>query len=247
MSVRSRPLTAIVTGASSGIGLAITRALLARGDRVVGNARSQEKLERVARELGAGARFVPIAGDVGDPATSERLFGVVEREDGRVDLLVNNAGIFLAKPIADYRPEDVDALVDTNLRGFVYPTQRAARHMSARGGGHIVSVTASLARAPVASVPASVPILVKAGIEAATRALALELAPKGIYVSAVAPGIVDTPLYGPEMHDFLRTLSPLGRLGTAAEIADAVLHLADATYTTGVVLPVDGGMATGRW
>jgi NAD(P)-dependent dehydrogenase (short-subunit alcohol dehydrogenase family) len=247
MSVRSRPLTAIVTGASSGIGLAVTKALLARGDRVIGNARSPEKLERVARELGAGPRFVPVAGDIGEPATSERLFGFVELDGGRVDLLVNNAGVFLAKPIADNRPEDIDALVDTNLRGFVCPTQRAARHMSRQGGGHIVSVTASLARAPVASVPASVPILVKAGIEAATRALALELAPRGIYVSAVAPGIVDTPLYGPEMHDFLRTLSPLGRLGTADEIAEAVLHLADATYTTGVVLPVDGGMATGRW
>jgi NAD(P)-dependent dehydrogenase (short-subunit alcohol dehydrogenase family) len=247
MSVRHRPIRAVVTGASSGIGLAITSALLARGDQVIGNARSREKLERVARELGAGSRFVPVPGDIADPATSERLFELAEAELGRVDLLVNNAGVFIAKPLADYGPRDVDALVDTNLRGFVYATQRAARHMESRGGGHIVSVTASLARAPVASVPASVPILIKAGVEAATRALALELAPKGILVSAVAPGIVDTPLYSADMHEFLRTLAPLGRMGTATEIADAVLYMASATFTTGVVLPVDGGMATGRW
>lgn len=240
------PLTAVVTGASSGIGLAVARAFLERGDRVVGNARSEARLARAAEALGAGSRFLPVAGDVADPSTSARLFEKAEAAFGRVDVLVNNAGIFLAKPLVDYTREDLDALLDTNLRGFVFPTQHAVRHMAARGGGHIVNVTASIASQPQASVPASLPILIKGGIERATRALALELAPAKILVSAVAPGIIDTPLYTPDLHGFLGTLQPQGRLGTVEEVADAVLYLSGATFTTGVVLPVDGGMSAGR-
>ncbi|MFO0695966.1 MAG: SDR family oxidoreductase [Polyangiales bacterium] len=245
MSVRN-PLTAVVTGASSGIGLAVSRAFLERGDRVVGNARSEERLARAAETLGAGSRFVPVAGDIADPSTSTRLFAAAEAAFGGADVLVNNAGIFLAKPIVDYSRADVDALLDTNLRGFVHATQEAVRHMVARGGGHIVNVTASISLQPQASVPASLPILIKGGIQQATKALAVELAAQKILVSAVAPGIIDTPLYTPDMHAFLRTLQPAGRIGAAREVANAVLYLADATFTTGVVLPVDGGMSAGR-
>lgn len=241
------PITAVVTGASSGIGLAVTRALLVRGDTVFGNARDEARLHDVARTLDAGARFVPVAGDIGDEATAARIFDLAESRGARVHALVNNAGIFSAKPFTDYTPGDLESLLHTNLRGFVLASQRAAAHMGARGGGHIVNVTASIALQPLANVPASLPILIKGGIHAATKALALELAGSGIHVSAVAPGIIDTPLYEAGMHGFLRTLSPFGRLGTAEEVAEAVLYLADATYTTGVVLPVDGGMSSGRF
>ena len=148
---------------------------------------------------------------------------------------------------SDTTDAELDALLDTNLRGFVHATKRAIRHMEPRGGGHIVNVTASIALQPQASVPAALPILIKGGLHAATKALALELASKQIHVNAVAPGIVDTPLYTPDMHGFLKTLQPFGRIGSADEIADAVLHLAGASFTTGVVLPVDGGMSAGRF
>ncbi len=244
---KPRPITAVVTGASSGIGFAVARAFLSRGDTVVGSGRSADRLASAAAALDAGSRFLPVAGDIGRPETSERLFDRVEEAFGRADVLVNNAGIFLAKPIVDYTNEDLDALVDTNLRGFVYATRRAARHMRAHGGGHVVNVTASIALQPQDAVPASLPILIKGGINAATRALALELAPDRIHVSSVAPGIVDTPLYTPDMQEFLNGLQPFGRIATPDEIAEAVLYLADATFTTGVVLPVDGGMSAGRF
>lgn len=246
MSTHS-PITAIVTGASSGIGLAVARAFLGRGDNVVGNARTEERLARAAEVLGAGSRFAGVAGDIADPSTAQRLFERAEAAFGRVHVLVNNAGIFLAKPFGDYTDADLDALLGTNLRGFVHATRRAVQHMEAQGGGHVVNVTASIALQPQASVPASLPILIKGGLHAVTKALAVELAPKKIHVNAVAPGIVDTPLYTPEMHGFLNTLQPFGRIGTVGEIADAVLHLAQATFTTGVVLPVDGGMSAGRY
>jgi NAD(P)-dependent dehydrogenase (short-subunit alcohol dehydrogenase family) len=166
---------------------------------------------------------------------------------GHVDVLVNNAGIFNAKPFVEYTEEELDQLVATNLKGFVYASQAAARHMVARRQGHIVNITASIALQPNQQVPALLPVLIKGGINAATRALALELAPHNVKVNAVAPGIVDTPLYTPEQHGFLNGLSPAGRIATVREIADAVLYLTSADFTTGVVLPVDGGMSTGKW
>lgn len=246
MSQRT-PITAVVTGAGSGIGLAITSAFLSRGDRVVGNGRSLDRLEAAAAALGAGAQFLPVEGDIGHPETAERIFDEAERAFGRVDVLVNNAGIFVAKPIVDYTDHDLDSLLSTNLRGFFYATRRAVRHMRGRGGGHVVNVTASIALQPQSTVPASLPILIKGGINQATRALALELAPDRIHVSSVAPGIVDTPLYTPDMHGFLQSLQPFGRIAKPSEIAEAVLFLADASFTTGVVLPVDGGMSAGRY
>lgn len=240
------PITAVVTGASSGIGLAIAQAFLSRGDRVVGNGRSLDRLQTAAATLGGGDRFLPVSGDIGHPQTAERVFDEAERAFGRVDVLVNNAGIFVAKPVVDYTDEDLDALLGTNLRGFFYATRRAVRHMRAHGGGHVVNVTASIALQPQSSVPASLPILIKGGINQVTRALALELAPSRIHVSSVAPGIVDTPLYTPDMHGFLQSLQPFGRIAAPSEVAEAVLFLADASFTTGVVLPVDGGMSAGR-
>ena len=242
-----RTRTVIVTGASSGIGLAIARAFLERGDNVVGNSRTLERLEAAADQLGRPDNFLPVAGDVAAPRTAPRLFADAIGRFGQVDVLVNNAGIFVAKPFADYSTEDLDALISTNVRGFFHVTQEAVRHMTARRQGHIVNITASIALQSLAAVPALLPILVKGGLNQATRALALELAPHNVQVNAVAPGIIDTPLYTSDMHEFLSTLQPAGRIGRPQDVVDAVLYLSDAGFTTGIVLPVDGGMSTGKW
>ena len=244
---KHRTMTVIVTGASSGIGLAISRTLLERGDNVVGNARTMERLEAAAGQLGRSDKFLPVAGDVADPATAKRLFAEAIGRFGHVDVLVNNAGIFVAKAFADYSTEDLDALISTNLKGFFHVTQEAVRHMTPRKQGHIINITASIALQSIAAVPALLPILVKGGLNQATRALALELAPYNVQVNAVAPGIIDTPLYTSDMHEFLSTLQPAGRIGQPQDVVDAVLYLSDASFTTGVVLPVDGGMSTGKW
>ncbi|MES2935446.1 MAG: SDR family NAD(P)-dependent oxidoreductase [Pseudomonadota bacterium] len=239
--------TVVITGASSGIGLGLTAAYLKRGFNVVGNARTEERLRSAATALGNPANFLAVAGDIGDPATAKQLFARAVERFGKVDILVNNAGIFNAKPLTAYTTEELDSLINTNLKGFFYASQEAVAHMTPRKEGHIVSITASIALHPNANVPAMLPILIKGGINSATKALALELAPHNIKVNAVAPGIIDTPLYTSDMHDFLKRLQPVGHIGTVKDVADAVLYLTDANFTTGVVLPVDGGMATGTW
>ena len=239
--------TAIVTGASSGIGLAIARAFLDRGYVVVGNARTQSRLKKAHDALGSSDRFVPVEGDIGRPEVGKRLFDVALERSGRVDVLVNNAGIFIAKATIDYAVDEVEQMISTNLKGFLYPSQQAARHMTERGSGSIINITASLAIQPQAGAPALLAVLIKGGIGHATRALALELAPKGVRVNAIAPGIIDTPMHNPATLEFLKTLSPMKRIGTVDHIVEAALYLVDAEFTTGVVLPVDGGATTGRW
>lgn len=245
--MRAANRTVVITGASSGIGLALAEAYLERGHNVVGNARSAERLEQARDRLGNPANFHGVAGDIADPDTAEALFAAARARFGKVDILINNAGIFTAKPFHTYTPQEVERLVDTNLKGFFYPSQQAAAHMAANQGGHIVNITASIAIQPNAKAPAVLPVLVKGGINSATRALALELAPHKVKVSAVAPGIVDTPMHDPAAHDFLRGLQPTGELGKVQDIVDAVLYLTDASFTTGVVLGVDGGATAGTW
>jgi len=239
--------TAIVTGASSGIGLALTRAFLERGYNVIGNARTLTRLKQASEALGSPAGFVPVEGDIGRPEVGKRLFDVALERFGHVDVLINNAGIFIAKPTADYTEDDIERLMATNLKGFLYPTQHAARHMAQRGSGSILNITASLAIQPQASVPALLAVLTKGGIDRATRALALELAPRGVRVNAIAPGIIDTPMHKPATHEFLKSASPMNQLGTVDQIVEAAFYLTDAGFTTGVVLAVDGGATTGRW
>jgi NAD(P)-dependent dehydrogenase (short-subunit alcohol dehydrogenase family) len=165
---------------------------------------------------------------------------------GKVDVLVNNAGIFTAKPFTQFTPAEIEEQISTNLKGVLYPSQEAAKHMTARKSGKIINITASLAIQPNSSVPALLAVTLKGGINQATRALALELAPYGVTVNAVAPGTVDTPMHPAETHDFLNKLQPLGRMAKVSEIADAVLYLAKSDYVTGTVLPVDGGASAGK-
>ncbi|MGH8435041.1 MAG: SDR family NAD(P)-dependent oxidoreductase [Pseudomonas sp.] len=245
--MQSHQKTVVITGASSGIGLALAEAYLQRGFNVVGNARSEERLQAAAAHLGHSERFLGVAGDIAESATAKRIFERAVAGFGKVDILVNNAGIFNAKPFTEYTEEDLETLVNTNLKGFFYASQAAAAHMVPRKNGHIVNITASIALQPNINVPAVLPVLIKGGINQATRALALELSPHNVKVAAVAPGIVDTPMYTPEDHSFLNTLQPAGRIASTAEIVDAVLFLSGADFITGVVLPVDGGMSSGKW
>jgi NAD(P)-dependent dehydrogenase (short-subunit alcohol dehydrogenase family) len=167
---------------------------------------------------------------------------------GSVDALVNNAGIFFAKPFTEYTPEDFRALSSTNLDGFIQTTQLVVKQMLAqKTGGSVVSITASIADHPLAVFTASVPMITKGGINAISRSLAMEYAKQGIRVNAVAPGVVDTPLLKDAPKDFLCTLSPLGEIGAAKDIAEAVFYLTEASQVTGEVLHVDGGMHLGRW
>lgn len=238
--------TAIVTGASSGIGLAISVALAARGYALVVTSRSISASHPSIATIGA-ERLAAISGDVSDPATSRALLETAVGRFGGVDLLVNNAGIFIPKPFAQYTDEDFDRLMATNVRGFFNLTRPVLAHMLQRGSGHIVNITTSLAENPIKQVPCTLPLLAKGGLNAATRALALEVAGSGVRVNAVSPGIIRTPMHPEHTHETLATLHPVGRMGDAAEVASGVLYLEDSPFVTGEILHVDGGASIGRW
>lgn len=235
--------TAIVTGASSGIGLGVTTALLEHGYRVVANSRQITQ----AGTLIASADLELVDGDIAQLDTARNVVETAVRRFGSVDLLVNNAGVFIPKPFTDYTTEDFERLVSTNLAGFLYVTQQTVRQMRMQGAGHIVNVTTSLADQPIAGVSAAIPVLTKGGLNAVTAALAIEFAGEGIRFNAIGAGIIDTPMHKPEMHGFLKTLHPIQRIGKVSEIVDAVLYLTDATFVTGEVLHVDGGAHAGKW
>lgn len=234
---------AIVTGSSSGIGLEITRSLLARGYSVVATSRSASRCEALV----PSARLAVVDGDVGDVRTAERVVKEARAKFGRLDLLVNNAGIFVAKPFVDYTSDDYARLLSTNFAGFFHMTQHALREMVEAKSGHVVSIGTSLAQQPVAGVPSALPIAIKGGIEAATRSLAIEYAPLGIRSNVIAAGVIDTPMHSKESHGFLAKLSPSGRIGAASDIAEALLYLESATFVSGEVLRVDGGAHAGTW
>ena len=236
--------TVIVTGASQGIGAAVANLFLDRGYNVVGNSRKISS----KNELQRSDNLAVVDGDIGLVSTAERIVTTAVKRFGSIDALVNNAGIFFAKPFTDYTSEDFKALASTNLEGFVFITQLAVKQMLAqRSGGSVVSITTSLVDHPISGFTASIPMVTKGGIDAISRSLAMEYAKEGIRVNTVAPGIVDTPLHENNPKEFLKTLSPLGRIAASKDIAEAVFYLTEASQVTGEVLHVDGGAHLGRW
>ena len=240
----SQPKTVIVTGASQGIGAAVVEAFLERGYHVVATSRSVSK----AGASKTSPRLKLVDGDIGEPDTAAHVTRAAIETFGSIDVLVNNAGIFFVKPFIEYTQDDFKRLASTNLEGFLYMTQLSIRQMLAQNtGGSVVTITAALADNPISGVKASVPMITKGGLNAVTRALASEYAKQGIRVNAVAPGIVDTPLHKDNPKEFLKTLSPMGTVSDAKDIANAVLFLTEAATVTGEVLHVDGGSHIGKW
>jgi len=230
---------AIVTGASQGIGAGLVDGLLAKGYRVVANSRSIKPSTR--------QDLVTVAGDIADPEVAKKVVSTAIQHFGRVDTLVNNAGIFIAKPFIEYTAEDFATVMSVNVAGFFHVSQQAAARMLSQRSGHIVNVTTSLVDQPIAGVPAAMASLTKGGLDAVTRGLAIEYADKGIRVNAVSPGIIKTPMHAEDTHAALAKLHPMQRLGEVQEIVDAVLYLDSAAFVTGEVLHIDGGQHAGHW
>jgi NAD(P)-dependent dehydrogenase (short-subunit alcohol dehydrogenase family) len=236
--------TVIVTGASQGIGAAIVKAFLERDYNVVGTSRDATK----SAELKASDKLVLIDGDIGQATTARNAADAAVQTFGSIDAVVNNAGIFIAKPFIEYTADDFRALASTNLEGYIYVTQLAVKQMLAqKSGGSVVAITAALVQNPIYGAPASVSMITKGGLNAITLSLASEYAKEHIRFNAVAPGVVDSPLHKDDPQELLKTLSPMGTISTAEEVASAVIYLTESRQITGEVLHVDGGAHNGKW
>jgi NAD(P)-dependent dehydrogenase (short-subunit alcohol dehydrogenase family) len=234
---------AIVTGASQGIGAGLVEAFLKRGNSVVANSRNIAK----ANPFAATANLALVEGDVGDTSTAAKIVGTALSRFGRIDVLINNAGIFIPKPFIEYTTEDFNALVSTTLAGFLYVSQLSAKQMLRQKCGSIINISTTFVDHPVTGVPVTVQVMAKGSLDAVTRALAMEYAKDGIRVNTVALGVIKTPMHKPETYEFLEGLNPVGRMGEIKEVVDAVLFLTNATFTTGETLHVDGGAHAGKW
>ena len=229
---------AIITGASQGIGAGLVKGFRGRGYVVVANSRSIRPSD--------DPHVLAVAGDIAEPEVARRIVAEALQRFGLVDTLVNNAGIFISKPFTAYSAEDYQRTIATNLTGFFHVSQQAAEAMLVRGGGHIINITTSLVNHANANVPAALAALTKGGLDAVTRSLAIEYADRGVRVNAISPGIIRTPMHGPETHGFLAALHPVKRLGDVSDVVDAALFLEDAGFVTGETLHVDGGQAAGQ-
>jgi NAD(P)-dependent dehydrogenase (short-subunit alcohol dehydrogenase family) len=229
---------AVITGASQGIGAALVKAYRDRNYRVVATARSMKP--------SSDTDVLVVSGDIADRNTAERAISEGMARFGRIDTLVNNAGIFIARPFTQYTEADYAAMVAVNLTGFFHITQLAVAEMEKQGSGHVVQITTSLVDYAIAGVPSVLASLTKGGLAAATRSLAIEYAKRGIRVNAVAPGTIKTPMHSPETYAQLATLQPVGRLGEISDIVDAILYLEEAGFVTGEILHVDGGQSAGH-
>jgi NAD(P)-dependent dehydrogenase (short-subunit alcohol dehydrogenase family) len=241
MSSNEKPV-AIVTGASSGIGLGIVQALLDRGYRVVGTSRTMTK----SKELKSSADLVLVDGEVSKKETAVKVADAAVKHFGRIDLLVNNAGIFIAKAFTDYSEDDYNLVMNTNVASFFYMTQQVVPQMKKQSSGHVVNISAVLADQPSGSVPALLAVLSKSPMPAVSKALALEYAASNIRFNTVSPGNIDTPMHANDNHEALAKFHPLARMGEISDIVDAVLYLQNATFVTGENIRVDGGVHAGR-
>jgi NAD(P)-dependent dehydrogenase (short-subunit alcohol dehydrogenase family) len=229
---------AIITGASQGIGAGVVKELRERGYRVVATSRSIKPSDDPG--------VVTVAGDIGLAETARRVVDEALTRFGRVDLLLNNAGIFTAKPFTQFTQDDFEANISTNVAGFFHITQAAVAQMERQGSGHVVTITTSLVDHANSNVPSVLATLTKGGLSAATKSLAIEYAKKGIRFNAVSPGIIKTPMHPESTHEWLAALHPVGRNGEIADIVDAVLYLDSANFVTGEILHVDGGQSAGH-
>ena len=228
----------VVTGASQGIGAEVVKAFRKLDYRVVATSRSIKPSE--------DPNILTVAGDIGDPETAQRVISEGVAKFGRIDTLVNNAGIYIGKPFTENTREDYAAVMNVNMAGFYYITQLAIAEMEKHASGHVVSVTASVVDQAISGVYSVLAALTKGGLNAATKSLAIEYAKKGIRVNAVAPGVIKTPMHPAEYHDMLNGLHPLGRMGEMSDITNAILFLDSAPFITGEILHVDGGQSAGR-
>jgi NAD(P)-dependent dehydrogenase (short-subunit alcohol dehydrogenase family) len=229
---------AIVTGASQGIGAGIVKAYRDLGYGVIANSRNIVQ--------GDDGDVIAVAGPIQDRQVAARAVDIAMERFGRIDTVINNAGIFISKPFTDYTAEDFSDVIDINVAGFFHVTQLAVPHMLKQQHGHIVQITTALVNQPSSSVPAGLASLTKGGLDAITRGLAIEYAQQGIRVNAVAPGIIKTPMHAPETYEFLGNLHPVGHMGEISDIVDAVLYLERAGFVTGETLHIDGGQHAGR-
>jgi len=235
--------TAIVTGASQGIGAGLVDAFLERGYNVVANSRNITRANRFA----IAKNIVLVDGDIGERSTAAKIVDTAVSKFGRIDVLINNAGVFIPKPFTEYTTQDFDTLVSTTLAGFLYVTQLTVKQMLKQKSGSIINISTTLVDQPIAGVGAAVQIMLKGALNAVTRALAIEYAKEGIRVNTISPGVINTPMHKPETHEFLKGLHPVGRIGEIKEIVDAALFLTNATFTSGEILHVDGGAHAGKW
>ncbi|MET0722539.1 MAG: SDR family oxidoreductase [Tardiphaga sp.] len=231
----------VITGASKGIGVSLVQAFRGIGYGVVANARAI-----TTSEVAGDRDVVAVDGDIAIPDTADRIVDAAMARFGRIDTLINNAGILITRQFVDYSAADFASVIAVNLAGFFHLTQRVARVMLEARYGHIINMTAFISEYPVASVPTTLTALTKGGLHAVTRSLAMEYATRGIRVNAISPGSVRTPMHAPEIHEFLAGLQPMGRMGEGREIADAALYLERAGFVTGEILHVDGGATAGR-
>jgi NAD(P)-dependent dehydrogenase (short-subunit alcohol dehydrogenase family) len=228
----------VVTGASQGIGAEVVKAFRKLDYSIVATSRSIK--------LSDDENILSIAGDIGDPTTARRVISEGVARFGRIDTLVNNAGIYIGKPFTEHTADDYAAVMNVNMAGFYHVTQLAIAEMEKHSSGHVVSVTASIDHGAISGIYSVLAALTKGGLNAATKSLAIEYAKKGIRVNAVAPGIIRTPMHAPETHEALGAFHPIGRMGETSDIANAILFLDSAPFITGEILHVDGGLSAGR-
>jgi NAD(P)-dependent dehydrogenase (short-subunit alcohol dehydrogenase family) len=229
---------AIITGASQGIGASLVTAYRKLGYAVVANSRTIEESD--------DPMVLTVPGDIARPGVGQRIVDAALARFGRVDTVVNNAGIFIAKPFTEYTDEDYDAVTGVNMRGFFEVSRAAVAAMIEDGGGHVVNISTSLVDHANSGVPSVLASLTKGGLNAVTKALAIEYAGRGIRSNAVALGVIRTPMHDPSSYDALAKLHPVGRLGEIDDIVDAVLYLENAAFVTGEILHVDGGQSAGH-